>query len=163
MYFLSTAWYKLIFLLGNFILDFFLVRPECRFEVFFAWYSQLKTDSYWITAFALQHSCDSIWNKQLTRGSMHKTALFYFWKVWPKELSLWNKIKYLNLIIFRTRFVNLLCFKLNRLFDLTEWIISNTRSPALGCRDIGIRKSEFVAWSQLRWKSIIKFCLLCPQ
>ena len=51
----------------------------------------------------------------------------------PKELSLWNKIKYLNLNIFKTQGCKPLIFQTFATF---------------GSKDIGIKKSEFVAKTQ---------------
>ena len=58
--------------------------------------------------------------------------------VTAKELSLWNKIKYLNHNIFRTR-----CRK--------PLILQYLRYATFGSKDTVISKSEFVAKAQFLW------------
>ena len=65
-----------------------------------------------------------------------------------KELNLWNKIKYLNLNIFRTR-----CCKPVKFQTLIIWFnrihsLKYLRSTTFGSKDIVIRKSEFVSKTQ---------------
>ena len=71
-----------------------------------------------------------------------------------KELSIWNKIKYLNPNIFRTRWCKPLIFQFqiqiiwfNRIHSLNY-----LRSTIFGFKDIVIIKSEFVARSQFLYK-----------
>ena len=72
-----------------------------------------------------------------------------------KELNLWNKIKYLNLNIFRTRCCKPMIFQT----FITEFLVLNIIMPAtFGSKDIVIRKSEFVAKTQFLCKNITISC-----
>ena len=64
-----------------------------------------------------------------------------------KELSLWSKLKFFNSYISATWWCKLLIFQ-------TLVIYSNLylRTTTLGCTDIGIWKSEFVATTQFLFK-----------
>ena len=69
-------------------------------------------------------------------------------KMERKELSLWNKIKYLNLNIFRTRCCIPLIFQTQIIWSNRIHSLKYLRSATFGSKDIGIRKSEFVAKTQ---------------
>ena len=73
------------------------------------------------------------------------------------ELSLWNKIKYLNLNIFRTRWCKPLIFQTQIIWSNRIHSLKYLRSATFGSKDIVIRKSEFVAKTQLLWHSFISF------
>ena len=68
-----------------------------------------------------------------------------------KELSLWNKIKYLNLNIFRTRCCKPLIFQTQIIWSNKIHSLKYLRSATFGSKDIVIRKSEFVAKTQFLW------------
>ena len=84
-----------------------------------------------------------------------------------KELSLWNKIKYLNLEIFRTRSCKPLIFQTQIIWSNRIHSLKYLRSATFGCKDIVIRKSEFVAKTQFLCFQIVvvDLCLklTCPQ
>ena len=63
----------------------------------------------------------------------------------PKELSLWNKIKYLNLNIFWTRCCKPSIFQTQIIWSYRIHSLKYLRSATFGYKDIVIRKSEFVA------------------
>ena len=65
-----------------------------------------------------------------------------------KELSLWNKIKYLNLNILRTRCCKPLILQIQIIWSNIIHSLKYLRSATFGSKDIGIRKSEFVAKAQ---------------
>ena len=76
-----------------------------------------------------------------------------------KESSLWNKIKYLNLNIFRTRCCKPLIFQTQIIWSNRIHSLKYLRYATFDSKDIVIRKSEFAAktqflfpWSQLRKK-----------
>ena len=76
-----------------------------------------------------------------------------------KELSLCNKIKYLNLNIFRTRCCKPLIFQTQIIWTNRIHSLKYLRYATFDSKDIVIRKSEFAAktqflfpWSQLRKK-----------
>ena len=62
-----------------------------------------------------------------------------------KELSLWNKIKYLNLNIFRARCCKSLIFQTQIIWSNRINSLKYLRSTTFGSKDKVIRKSEFVA------------------
>ena len=75
-----------------------------------------------------------------------------------KGLSLWNKIKYSNLNIFRTRFCKPLIFQTQIIWSNRIHSLKYLRSATFGSKDIVIRKSEFVAKTQFLsflWKKMI--------
>ena len=73
-----------------------------------------------------------------------KTILFLtFTKT--KELSLWNKIKFLNHKIIRTRCCKPLIFQTQIIWSNRIHSLKYLRSATFGSKDIMIRKSEFVA------------------
>ena len=76
-----------------------------------------------------------------------------------KELSLCHKSQFSIPISLKQDGVNLWYFKL-WLFDPSEFIVWNIYgSTTLGCRDKGIKKSEFVAITQfLCQQNMMKFC-----
>ena len=77
-----------------------------------------------------------------------------------KELSIWNKIKYLNLNIFRTRCCKPLIFQTQIIWSNTIHSLKYLRSATFGSKDIVIRKSEFVAKTQLLChKLFFRLCL----
>ena len=84
-----------------------------------------------------------------------------------KELSLRNKIKYLNLEIFRTRSCKPLIFQTQIFWSNRIHSLKYLRSATFGCKDIVIRKSEFVAKTQFLCFQIVvvTHCLklICPQ
>ena len=59
-------------------------------------------------------------------------------------MSLWNKIKYLNLNIFRTRCCKPLIFQTQIIWSNRINSLKYLRSATFGSKDIVIRKSEFV-------------------
>ena len=63
---------------------------------------------------------------------------------WTTELSLCNKIKYLNPNIFRTRFCKPLIFQTLIIRYNRNHSLKYLRSTTFGSKDIVIRKSEFV-------------------
>jgi len=65
-----------------------------------------------------------------------------------KELSLWHKIKYLNLNIFRTRCCKPLIFQAQIIWCNRIHSLKYLRYATFGCKVIVIRKSEFVAKTQ---------------
>ena len=65
-----------------------------------------------------------------------------------KELGLWNKIKYLNLNIFRTRCFKPLIFQTQIIWSNRMLSLKYLRSTTFGSKAIVIRKSEFVTKSQ---------------
>jgi len=60
-----------------------------------------------------------------------------------KELSLWNKIKYLNLNIFRTRCCKPLIFQTQIIWSTRIHSLKYLRSATFGSKDVVISKSEF--------------------
>jgi len=76
-----------------------------------------------------------------------------------KELSLWNKIKYLNLNIFWTRCCKPLIFQTQIICSNIIHSLKYLRSETFGSKDILIRKSEFVAKTQLLYNSNLFFRL----
>jgi len=82
-------------------------------------------------------------------------------------LSLRNKIKYLNLEIFRTRSCKPLIFQTQIIWSNRIHSLKYLRSATFGSKDIVIRKSEFVAKTQfLCFKIVVvALCLklICPQ
>ena len=66
-----------------------------------------------------------------------------------KELSLCNKIKYLNPNIFRTRYCKPLIFQTQIIWFNRIHSLKYLRSTTLGSKDIVIRKSGFVAKTQV--------------
>ena len=72
-----------------------------------------------------------------------------------KELSLCNKIKYLNLNIFRTRCCKPLIFQTQIIRSNRFHSLKYLRSATFGSKDIAIRKSEFVTKTQFLWKYFI--------
>ena len=62
-----------------------------------------------------------------------------------KELSLWNKIKYLNHNIFRTRCCKPLIFQTQIIWSNRIHSLKYLRYATFGSKDLVIRKSEFVA------------------
>ena len=65
-----------------------------------------------------------------------------------KELSLWNKIKYLNFNIFRTRCCKPLIFQTQIICSNRIYSLKYLRSATFGSKDIVIIKSEYVAKTQ---------------
>ena len=63
-------------------------------------------------------------------------------------MSLWNKIKYLNLNIFRTRGCKPLIFQAQIIWSKKIHSLKYLRSATFGSKDIVIRKSKFVAKTQ---------------
>ena len=68
-----------------------------------------------------------------------------------KELSLWNKIKYLNLNIFRSRCCKPLIFQTQIIWSNGIHNLNYLRSATFDSQDIVIRKSEFVAKTEFLW------------
>ena len=73
-----------------------------------------------------------------------------------KELSLWNKIKYLNLNIFRARCCKSLIFQTQIIWSNRIHSLKYLRSTTFGSKDKVIRKSEFVAKNQF----LLTSCLI---
>jgi len=73
----------------------------------------------------------------------------------PKELSLWNKIKYLNLNIFRTRCCKPLIFQTQIILSNRIHSLKYLRSATFGSKDTVTRKSEFVAKTQFLLNRIL--------
>jgi len=83
-------------------------------------------------------------SKGLFKSSSKKISL-QFRKDISKELSRWNKIKYLNLNSFRTRCCKPLIFQNQIIWSNRIHSLKYLRSATFGSKDIVIRKSEFVA------------------
>ena len=66
-----------------------------------------------------------------------------------------NKIKYLNLNIFRTRFCKPLIFQTQIIWSNRIYSLKNLRSATFGSKDIVIRKSEFVAKTQFLYEDFL--------
>ena len=79
-----------------------------------------------------------------------KLKIFIYWCIYDvtKELSLRNKIKYLNLNIFRTRCCKPLIFQTQIIWSKRIHSLKYLRSATFGSKDIVIRKSEFVTKTQ---------------
>ena len=71
-----------------------------------------------------------------------------------KELSLCNKIKYLNLNIFRTQCCKPLIFQTQINWSNRTHSLKYLRSATFGSKDIMIRKSEFVAKTQFLYATL---------
>ena len=81
-------------------------------------------------------------------ATLYRLLIFLLKNVLTKELSLWNKIKYLNLNTFRTRCCNPLIFQnqiISSKIKNSQFEISKVCKIS---KDIVIRKSEFVAKTQ---------------
>jgi len=74
-----------------------------------------------------------------------------------KELSLWNKIKYLNLNIFRIRCCKPLIFQTQIIWSNKIHSLKYLRSATFGSKDIVIIKSEFVAKTQFLYRNWILY------
>ena len=74
--------------------------------------------------------------------------IFNYLNLRPKELCLWNKIKYLNLNILRTRCCKPLIFQTQIIWCNRIHSLKYLRSATFGPKDIVIRNSEFVAKTQ---------------
>ena len=66
----------------------------------------------------------------------------------PKELNLCHNLKFAILISLQSDSVNLWCFKLRFFLSNRLHSLKYLRSMILSCKDIGNRKSEFVAKTQ---------------
>ena len=73
-----------------------------------------------------------------------------------KELSFWNKIKYVNLNIFRSRCCKPMIFQTQIIWSNRIHSLKYPRSATLGCKDTGIKNSEFVAKTQFRKRKDVK-------
>ena len=71
-----------------------------------------------------------------------------YFKTVSKELSLWNKIKYLILNFFRTRCCKPSFFQTQIIWSNRIHSLKYLRSATFGSKDIVIRKSEFVVKTQ---------------
>ena len=82
--------------------------------------------------------------------SLFDVTEFIDWSIksCTKELSLWNKIKYLNHNIFRTRCCKPLIFQTQIIWSNRIHSLKYLRSATFGSKDIVIIKSEFVAKTQ---------------
>ena len=78
--------------------------------------------------------------------------IFFFLSL-AKELSLWNKIKYLNLNIFRNRCCKPLIFQTQIIWSNRILSLKYLRSATFESKNIVFRKSEFVAKTQLLYRS----------
>ena len=67
-----------------------------------------------------------------------------------KELSLWNKIKYLNLNILRTRCCKPLILQIQIIWSNRIHSLKYLRPATFGSKDIVIRKSEFVVKTEFQ-------------
>ena len=74
--------------------------------------------------------------------------LRFLYKWLAKELSLWNKIKYLNHNIFRTRSCKPLIFQTQISWSNRIQSLKYLRYATFGSKDKVIRKSELVAKTQ---------------
>ena len=88
-------------------------------------------------------------------ATLYRLLIFLLKNVLTKELSLWNKIKYLNLNTFRTRCCNPLIFQNQIISSKIIHSLKYLRSPTLNCKDIGKRKSEFVTKTQFLYFIIV--------
>ena len=85
---------------------------------------------------------------------LHRTwgeNILYFWPItityivfFSKELNIWNKIKHLNLNIFRTRCCKHLIFQTQIIWSNRIHSLKYLRSATFGFKDIVIRKSEIL-------------------
>ena len=122
-----------------------LLRRFCRNQN----YRKFKNEIIHTTRFkggVLIHDIKQDKNIFFTRKhiAMLNTFLIFI----PKELSLWNKIKYFNLNIFRTRCCKPLIFQTQIIRSNRIHSLKYLRSVTFGSKDIVIRKSEFVATTQ---------------
>ena len=69
-----------------------------------------------------------------------------------KELSLCHKIQFSNPYIYGTWWCKLLIFQTKIVWCNKTHSLKYLRSTVLGCRDIGIRKSEFVSKTQFHYR-----------
>jgi len=72
----------------------------------------------------------------------------YFFAIISKELSLYHKLKFCNLYILTTWWCKSLIFQTLVIWSNRINILKYLRYQRLSCKDIGIRKSEFVAKTQ---------------
>ena len=77
-----------------------------------------------------------------------------WYKTVSKELSLWNKIRYLSINIFRTQCCKPLKFQTQIIKSNRIHSLKYLRSSIFGPKDIVIRKSEFVAKTQFLYTKI---------
>ena len=86
----------------------------------------------------------------LRRRKLAKFKIFLidFEKFPGKELSLCHKLKFSNPYIYGTWCCRLLIFQTKIIWCNRIHSLKFLRSTTLGCRDIGIRKSEFVSKTQ---------------
>ena len=76
------------------------------------------------------------------------SVIFFWFKIRPKELSLWDKIKYLNFNIFGTWCCKPLIFQTQIIWSNRIHSLKYLRSATFVSKDIVIRKSEYVAKTQ---------------
>jgi len=82
-------------------------------------------------------------------GSIKKGVLpRSIWFIQVKELSLCHKLKYSTPCIFATCWCKLLKFQTLIILSNIIYSLEYLRSTTLGCKDKGIRKSEFVVQTQ---------------
>jgi len=77
--------------------------------------------------------------------------LYLFNTILIKELSLCHKLKFSNPYIYGTWCCRLLIFQTKIILCNRIHSLKYLRSTTLGCRDIRIRKSEFVSKTQFLW------------
>ena len=97
--------------------------------------------------------CQMSYKLQLPKNSEFKkfNCIPYMKKI-IKELSFCHKLWFYNPYIFATLWCKLWYYKLRQL-DLTEFFcLKYQRSTTSGCKDIWIKKWEFVAKTQFLWR-----------
>ena len=71
-------------------------------------------------------------------------------------MSFWNKIKYVNLNIFRSRCCKPMIFQTQIIWSNRIHSLKYLRSATLGCKDTVIKNSEFVAKTQFLKRKDVK-------
>ena len=101
------------------------------------------------------------WNLRISGVEGYIWDMYLIDKTVSKELSLWNKIKYLNLNIFRTRCCKPLIFQTQIIWSNRIHTLKYLRYATFDSKDIVIKKLEFVAKTQFLYTKIHKYAILC--
>ena len=99
------------------------------------------------------------WNLRISGVEGYIWDIYLIDKTVSKELSLWNKIKYLNLNIFRTRCCKPLIFQTQIIWSNRIHTLKYLRYATFDSKDIVIRKSEFAAKTQFLYTKIHKYAI----
>ena len=107
-------------------------------------------EAKWHKKFGMYFYFCADFTKTLTKhGSIKKGVLLRsIWFIQVKELSLCHKLKYSTPCIFATCWCKLLKFQTLIIWSNIIYSLEYLRSTTLGCKDKGIRKSEFVVQTQ---------------